>query len=205
MSVVIGGLYNHFKGNIYRVVCIAKHSESIEQMVIYQDVSDETLTWVRPYDMFVENVFVNGGERPRFKYIGNELQDLIEIYVELPKSIKQKFYDNGIDFEHEIVSCVESAEIRYEQTDADIHNKDLGLVILAAGASMSAILICISKLLRVINERPREVHIVEKNASGDVIKEETVLLEPSKATQKMGVEFEAGATEVKFKVLDQTK
>jgi len=50
-KITIGKRYKHFKGNIYEVKAIAKDSESLENMVVYQHVGKEEY-WVRPYSMF---------------------------------------------------------------------------------------------------------------------------------------------------------
>ena len=54
-EVVIGGIYKHFKGNIYKVVGVAKHSETMEDMVVYESLRNNTL-WVRPITMWNETV-----------------------------------------------------------------------------------------------------------------------------------------------------
>ena len=63
------GLYEHYKGNKYKVIGIAKHSETLEEMVVYQALYGEHGIWVRPKDMFFENVVVDGKMVPRFKKI----------------------------------------------------------------------------------------------------------------------------------------
>jgi hypothetical protein len=60
------GKYRHYKGNTYTVVAIAKHSETLEDMVVYQDDADSTKIWVRPLVMFQESVEINGEKIPRF-------------------------------------------------------------------------------------------------------------------------------------------
>ena len=50
----MNGLYRHKKGNVYKVICVAKHSETLEEFVIYQDVNDKQKVWARPIDMFLE-------------------------------------------------------------------------------------------------------------------------------------------------------
>ena len=70
MSEVKLGRYRHFKGNEYEVVAIAKHSETLEEMVVYRALYQDGGYWVRPVNMFLETVTVNGKEQKRFEYIG---------------------------------------------------------------------------------------------------------------------------------------
>jgi len=62
------GLYRHYKGNIYRVVAVAQHSETHERVVVYQK-ADGSEWWVRPHDMFVEYLVVDGIRTPRFTFL----------------------------------------------------------------------------------------------------------------------------------------
>lgn len=55
-QVVVGGLYRHFKGMYYYVKDIAKHSETGELFVVYQQLYDDRKTYIRPYDMFASDV-----------------------------------------------------------------------------------------------------------------------------------------------------
>ena len=66
------GIYQHFKGNYYKVIGIAKHSETLEEMVVYQALYGEYGLWVRPVSMFDEKVEVNGEIKKRFTYIREE-------------------------------------------------------------------------------------------------------------------------------------
>ena len=65
------GKYKHYKGNFYKVIGVAKHSENLEQLVVYEALYDnpEGKLWVRPLKMFVEEVEVNGKKMPRFEFI----------------------------------------------------------------------------------------------------------------------------------------
>jgi hypothetical protein len=72
------GLYEHYKGGMYRVIGVAKHSETQEPMVVYQALYGEGGLWVRPAAMFIEYVEVvtpggnppcNLNSTPRFKRI----------------------------------------------------------------------------------------------------------------------------------------
>lgn len=66
------GVYKHYKGNEYRVLAIASHSETLEKMVVYQALYGEYGIWVRPISMWNELVDVNGIETPRFKFLREE-------------------------------------------------------------------------------------------------------------------------------------
>lgn len=68
-KIVPGKKYRHFKGNEYLVLYIAKHSETLEEMVVYQALYGERGIWVRPLDMFLEQVEVNGNIVHRFEEI----------------------------------------------------------------------------------------------------------------------------------------
>ncbi|MBE6609106.1 MAG: DUF1653 domain-containing protein [Ruminococcaceae bacterium] len=63
------GKYKHFKGNEYRVLYIAKHSETLEPMVVYQALYGEGGVWVRPASMWNETVERDGKVFKRFTYI----------------------------------------------------------------------------------------------------------------------------------------
>jgi cyclomaltodextrinase / maltogenic alpha-amylase / neopullulanase len=64
------GKYRHYKGNEYQVIGIAKHSETLEDLVVYKKLYDDHGLWVRPLKMFIEKVDVDGKKVPRFEYIG---------------------------------------------------------------------------------------------------------------------------------------
>ncbi len=68
-TLKIGKKYRHFKGNEYLVMHIAKHSETLEELVVYQALYGEMGVWVRPLDMFLEQVEVNGQMVNRFEEI----------------------------------------------------------------------------------------------------------------------------------------
>ena len=63
------GRYRHYKGKEYEVIGFAKHSETEEKLVLYIGLYDDNQMWVRPYDMFIETVEINGKQIPRFAKI----------------------------------------------------------------------------------------------------------------------------------------
>ncbi len=69
MSEIKLGKYRHYKGNEYEVIGLAKHSETLEIMVVYKALYGEGQIWVRPAHMWNETVSVNGVETKRFVYI----------------------------------------------------------------------------------------------------------------------------------------
>jgi hypothetical protein len=71
MITIKTGEYEHFKGKRYKVLGVARHSETLEDVVIYQALYGDYETWVRPLRMFLEEVEHDGKRMPRFKYIGN--------------------------------------------------------------------------------------------------------------------------------------
>ena len=64
------GRYRHFKGNEYQLLFVARHSETLEPMVVYQALYGQRGIWVRPADMWSETVERDGYCGPRFTYMG---------------------------------------------------------------------------------------------------------------------------------------
>ena len=66
---MIKGIYKHYKGNLYEVVDVAKHSETEEEHVVYRTLYGDYSLWVRPLAMFIETVELDGQQIARFEYI----------------------------------------------------------------------------------------------------------------------------------------
>jgi hypothetical protein len=73
-DLVIGGVYQHYKGKNYIVRDLARHSETMEWMVVYECLyeNDAAKLWIRPMGMFTENITLDGKLVPRFKYVGDQ-------------------------------------------------------------------------------------------------------------------------------------
>lgn len=74
MSDIKLGKYRHYKGNLYEVIGVAHHSETLEELVVYRALYNSSefgsnALWVRPQSMFEEQVEYNGQTVPRFKYV----------------------------------------------------------------------------------------------------------------------------------------
>jgi len=70
MSLIPLGVYRHYKGNQYEVIGFAKHSETLEDMVIYKALYGESKTWVRPFSMWDNPIEIDGRTVKRFEYVG---------------------------------------------------------------------------------------------------------------------------------------
>jgi hypothetical protein len=70
----IQGQYRHYKGKNYRVLGKALHSETNEELIVYQALYGDYGVWVRPTAMFFETVQVNGSAHPRFTKTDGEQQ-----------------------------------------------------------------------------------------------------------------------------------
>jgi len=70
MEVQVKRIYKHYKGDLYLVEDVGYHSETGERMIIYRSLYDEGKLWIRPYDMFFDEVNKNG-QKYRF-----ELQEI---------------------------------------------------------------------------------------------------------------------------------
>ena len=68
-ELIVGGRYRHYTGNEYTVLGVARHSETLEEMVIYRAEYGERGVWVRPKEMFLEEVSVAGKTVFRFTYM----------------------------------------------------------------------------------------------------------------------------------------
>lgn len=68
-TLKIGGKYRHFKGNEYEVLAVARHSETLEELVVYRALYGEGQVWVRPLAEFLDTVTRDGITRHRFEEI----------------------------------------------------------------------------------------------------------------------------------------
>ena len=76
MAAISPGRYRHYKGKEYTVLGIARHSETLEELVIYRQEYGDRGLWVRPAAMFVETVVVDGNTVPRFALLRVEPHSL---------------------------------------------------------------------------------------------------------------------------------
>ncbi len=68
------GIYRHYNGSYYQVIGIARHSETTEEMVVYQAMQSDYGIWARPIHMFEEIVTIDNKSQPRFTFISESVQ-----------------------------------------------------------------------------------------------------------------------------------
>lgn len=135
MNIEKDQLYRHFKGNIYKIVAIAKHTETGEDMVIYQDVYGFHEVYARPRDMFESPVdkvkYPEAEQEMRFELIAEDeadsagLNPLVEAFLDADSAseridILRRLADSVTDDDIHIMAGVMDIELDY---DADISQK----------------------------------------------------------------------------------
>jgi len=103
------GRYRHFKGHEYTVIGTARHSETLEEHVVYRQKYGDHGLWVRPRQMFSETVKVDGQDVPRFQHLRSSSQPIVEnienIYDELPQHLPKEV----------VQTLIRSADVRIER------------------------------------------------------------------------------------------
>lgn len=69
MDIKINGIYRHYKGNKYKVIAIGRHSDSLEQLVVYQALYGNNEIWCRPISMWNDDINFDGKIQKRFQII----------------------------------------------------------------------------------------------------------------------------------------
>jgi cupin 2 domain-containing protein len=103
------GRCRHYKGNEYTVIGTARHSETLEEMIVYRQEYGEHGLWVRPKQMFSETVTVDEQEVPRFHPLGSSSEGIGE-------SIKNIFDDLPLHLPKEVLqTLIRTADVRIER------------------------------------------------------------------------------------------
>jgi cupin 2 domain-containing protein len=109
MSELPPGRYRHCKGNEYTVIGTARHSETLEEMIVYRQEYGEHGLWVRPRRMFCETVKVDGRDVPRFQPLGSGSEQVSEgvhnIFDDLPQHLPKEL----------VQILVRAADVRIER------------------------------------------------------------------------------------------
>ena len=109
MNEVTPGRYRHYKGNEYTVIGTARHSETLEEQIVYRQEYGEHGLWVRPKEMFSESVFVDEQEMPRFQPLGSSNGQISEtgnnIFDDLPQHMPGEV----------VQKIIQAADVRIER------------------------------------------------------------------------------------------
>ncbi len=127
MSEVVRGRYRHYKGNEYTVIGTARHSETLEELVVYRQEYGDRGLWVRPKSMFAETVRIDGRETPRFQPLGSSSEKLgenvINIFDDLPQHLPKELVEILVRAENVRIERIVShghaspADFWYDQPD----------------------------------------------------------------------------------------
>lgn len=197
-SIIINGTYRHFKGNEYKVLYLAKHSETQEDMVVYQALYGNHAIWVRPVDMFLEYVVRDGKTYERFSYVPPKVESCL--HVELDDATKDYLIENSIDLIYELER--EHPQIICRNDFSEDGTKDLGITILCGGLAASAIVLSISKLLDTVFHRPRIIIVEDLDENGNVT-QRSELLQPNIPKTTFSVSTEIDSTKAKITIEDR--
>lgn len=130
-EVKTGQIYRHFKGNLYQVVAVARHSETNEEYVVYQALYGDMQVWVRPYSMFVGEVdrdkYPDVTQRYRFELLntiaGGSVQPQQAVYKREESSCRQE--PSGQMESLYKQDSQEQQELRQKQ-DVPVQNRETG-------------------------------------------------------------------------------
>lgn len=198
-SIIVNGTYRHFKGNEYKVLHVARHSETLEYMIVYQAQYGDRSIWVRPANMFVEEITRDGKTFERFSYVNPNIDT--QLTVELSDEIKKTLYENNIDLLQELKREYPQLTSKVEFTDDGA--KDIGTIILCSGVAASLVLIAITKLLETVLYRPHYVSVEEIGEEGTVIKRYTEVLQPHTPKSSLVIGAEIDASKAKITIEDR--
>lgn len=202
MAVVIGGIYEHYKHKRYKVIGVANHSETLEKLVVYKALYGNEMLWVRPYEMFCEKVMCDGALIDRFSFLGDDLLNSIEIELDLPPSIKNELLESNVDINAELKK--EINDLQFDNKYSSDGKKDAVGIIIASGVTLSAVILCIARLIRAVSERPRFFEILKYDLNNNLLRRDVIMIEPSKSTQKTSIDFELGTKYVKLHMDDES-
>lgn len=108
MTSIPSGRYRHFKGKEYTVLGVARHSETLEELVVYRQEYGEHGLWVRPKQMFLETVKMDGQDMPRFQHLGSEGEkgrEIMNVFDDLPQQLPKEL----------VQTLISAANVRIER------------------------------------------------------------------------------------------
>jgi Protein of unknown function (DUF1653) len=118
--------YRHYKGGLYEVLGVARHSESHEPMVVYRPLYGESGLWVRPFDMFVESVVHEGKSQPRFSIIGSAASPSQEELVRTVERMEAVLSASTVPHVDQLLTSYHQLVARFEQ-DLGANSRDAWL------------------------------------------------------------------------------
>ena len=119
-NLIQPGRYRHYKGNEYTVIGTARHSETLEEFVVYRQEYGEHGLWVRPKQMFSESVTADGADVPRFQPLESSNENvegsIKNIFDDLPQHLPKEF----------VQTLLQAADVRIERIISHGHASPKG-------------------------------------------------------------------------------
>jgi len=120
MNEINVGRHRHYKGNEYTVIGTARHSETLEELVVYRQEYGDHGLWVRPKQMFLETVKADGREVPRFQPLASKSEvvgdRLKNIFDDLPQQLPKEL----------VQTLIRAADVRIERIISHGHSSPPG-------------------------------------------------------------------------------
>ncbi|WP_084516202.1 DUF1653 domain-containing protein [Desulfovibrio cuneatus] len=201
--IILGGLYQHYKGNHYRVLHLARHSETEEPLVVYQPLYGQCGIWVRPLPMFLENVFLSGKEVPRFAYVAPAPQAFgTTLEIGLSPALAALLGTPGAYLWAKVCQAfppgaVEATPAK-EGTHARLH---------CAGVPAALVTVALHQQVLAMGVPTFGVQVMAGNgaeAEGPPLRQRVVML-PGPAGHEVGVGIEISGTHARIELLDATQ
>ncbi len=118
--------YRHYKGGLYEVLDVARHSESLEPMVIYRPLYGESGLWVRPFGMFFESVVHEGRAQARFSRVGPAASPEQGQLVQTVARLEATLSTSAVAEVGALMGLYRQLAVRFER-DLGTHTRDVWL------------------------------------------------------------------------------
>ncbi len=195
--IILSGLYQHYKGNHYRVLHLARHSETEEPLVVYQPLYGECGIWVRPLPMCLESVTRNGEAVPRFAYVAPAAHACgTTLEVSLSPVLAAQLGAPGATFWAEACRAFPTGAVKATPAKEGTH-----VCLHCAGVPVAEVIMKLNRLVLGLGVAAFGVQVTEAGAEGTPPRQRVVML-PGPAGHEVGVGIEITAAHASVALLE---